>query len=73
MTSGEKEKGFIQGIAWAAGFMAANHNEDGLAMDIVLHSGLTAEKFKDAIAYDLTQMRTGADLKEFLKGVRGKP
>lgn len=66
------EKGFVQGIAFAVGFLADNHDQDVFSFDIVKASDLEPIDFRLAMQHDLSKMRRSSSCKEFLKGIRGK-
>jgi len=67
----DQKQGWIQGIAWAVGQLSAAHMHGDLAEYLVKDSGLDRDDFKQAMKYDLDQMRTSQELREMLKDVTG--
>lgn len=54
-----EDRGWVQGIAYAAQIMVTGHNEPGMAADIISESGLTLADFKAAKvdSYDMKPVR----------------
>ena len=54
----DKEQiGWIQGVVWAAAFMAADHNEESFAAEIFQESGISKKDASYACEYDLARLR----------------
>lgn len=70
-TMSEKDKGFIQGVAWAAGFAMGAHGEDTMAYEILTQPNFPASSFKHAAEYDLAMCREDERCAKFLKDVTG--
>ena len=51
------EAGFIKGVAFAAGFLARSHREDGLAVEVIEQCNIDLDKFSAASEYDLEAVR----------------
>lgn len=64
----QREIGFIQGIAYAAGFVASQGGHIGTD-EIVLQSGIALDDFRVAAEYDLQLIR---DVNPELELPRGK-
>lgn len=44
----DREKGFIQGIAWCVAFIGVDHDQPTIAKEMMEESGYSIEDFKDA-------------------------
>ncbi|MDY6903704.1 MAG: hypothetical protein SWH61_03370 [Thermodesulfobacteriota bacterium] len=54
----KQQIGFIQGVVWAAAFIAHDHNEQSYAVDILKESGISKEDAAaHAAEYDLSRLR----------------
>lgn len=44
----DKDKDFVEGILWAAQFIAVSHGEESLAVDLMGESGMSEKQFAKA-------------------------
>ncbi len=57
MKSKDQEMGFIQGIVFACAFMAFDHDEPGMALDIWNAAGCTNKDARFASEFDVARFR----------------
>ena len=50
-------KGFIQGVVYACGFLADDHREESMAVDLWNQTGFTHNDVKVASEYDVAKFR----------------
>ena len=53
----DKEKGFIQGVVYACGFLVEDHDLPTLASELLNETGFSKEDLRFANEYDLAKCR----------------